>query len=198
MGYAKDPDARLQEGFDAARMALKCDDKDAISYFSAGRIHMMLGDHDASIASLKKSIKLNPCFAQSYHGLGFALTLAGQLEESKQMFQKAASLSPRDPMLWTFTIVHALACILSEDYEEGLEWANHTLQIPNATSYWPYAVKASALAKLGRIDEAKQSLASAIEAKPDLSIEFIEKNMPTKHEDGLGPYLAGLRASGLE
>jgi len=198
MGYTKDPDARLQEGFEAAMEALKCDGTDAIPYFSAGRIHMMLGDHDASIASLKKSIDLNPCFAQSYHGLGFALSLAGQLEESREMLHKAVSLSPRDPMLWTFTTVHALTCILSKDYQEGLEWANHTLQNPNATSYWPHAVKASALANLGHIDEAKQALASAIQAKPDLSIGFIENNLPTKHADGLGPYLAGLRASGLE
>ena len=87
--------------------------------------------------------------------------------------------------------------MLDEDHESGLEWANRTLQIPTATGYWPHAVKASALSNLGRIDEAKASLASAVEAKPDLSIEFLESNMPTKHAGGLDPYLNGLRASGL-
>ena len=198
MGYAKDPDARLQEGLDAAKKALKSDDKDAIPYFAIGRIYMMLGDHDASIAALKKSIELNPCFAQSYHGLGFALSLSGQLEESKRMSQKAIGLSPRDPMLWAFTIVHAFTCLLSEDYDEGLEWVHHTLQIPNATGYWPHAVMASALGSLDRIEEGKEALSKAIEAKPDLTIEFLKKNTPTRQEDGLEPYLTGLRKCGLE
>jgi adenylate cyclase len=72
------------------------------------------------------------------------------------------------------------------------------LQIPNATGYWSHAVKASALANLGRIDEAKQSLALALKAKPDLSIGFLEINLPTKHAGGLDPYLEGLRKCGLE
>ena len=198
LGSADDPDALLQEGLSAAKMALQCDDRDAISYFAIGRIHMMLGDHDASIAALRKSIELNPCFAQAYHGLGFVLSLAGELEESGCTTKQAVAMSPRDPMLWAFTIVHALNYILSEDYEAGLEWANHTLQIPNATGYWSHAVKASALANLGRVDEAKQSLALAQEAKPDLSIGFLETNLPTKHAGGLDPYLDGLRKCGLE
>jgi len=159
---------------------------------------MMLGDHDASIAALRKSIELNPCFAQAYHGLGFALSLDGQLEESGDMTLKAISMSPRDPMLWAFTIVHALNCVLSGDDEAGLEWANRTLQIPTTAGYWAYAVKASALANLNRVDEAKQALALALEAKPDLSISYLENNMPTKHAGGLDIYLDGLRKCGLQ
>jgi adenylate cyclase len=198
LGITENPDALLQEGLAAAKVALQCDDRDAISYFAIGRIHMMLGDHDASIAALRKSIELNPCFAQAYHGLGFALSLAGELEESGRTTKQAVAMSPRDPMLWAFTIVHALNYILSEEYESALEWANHTLQIPNATGYWSHAVKASALANLGRVNEAKQSLALALEAKPDLSIDYLEINLPTKHAGGLDPYLDGLRKCGLE
>ena len=61
-----------------------------------------------------------------------------------------------------------------------------------------HAVKASALAGLDRIDEAKQALALALAAKPDLSIAYLESNMPTKHAGGLDPYLNGLKISGLE
>ncbi len=197
LGTADDPDALLQEGMVAAKKALQCDDRDAISYFAIGRIHMMLGDHDASVAALRKSIELNPCFAQAYHGLAMALMLAGELAEAKQTTRQAVAMSPRDPMLWAFTIVHALNHILSKEHEEALEWANHTLQIPNATSYWPHAVKASALANLGRIDEARKSLALALQAKPDLSLEFLQENLPVKHAGGLDPYLDGLKKCGL-
>ncbi len=197
LGTADDPGALLQDGMVAAKKALQCDDRDAISYFAIGRIHMMLGDHDASIAALRKSIELNPCFAQAYHGLAMALMLAGELAEAKQTTRQAVAMSPRDPMLWAFTIVHALNHILSEEHEDALEWANHTLQIPNATGYWPHAVKASALANLGRIDEARKSLALALQAKPDLSISFLQENLPVKHAGGLDLYLDGLKKCGL-
>ncbi len=197
LGTADDPGALLQDGMVAAKKALQCDDRDAISYFAIGRIHMMLGDHDASVAALRKSIELNPCFAQAYHGLAMALMLAGELAEAKQTTRQAVAMSPRDPMLWAFTIVHALNHILSEEHEDALEWANHTLQIPNATGYWPHAVKASALANLGRIDEARKSLALALQAKPDLSLEFLQENLPVKHAGGLDPYLDGLKKCGL-
>ncbi|MDJ0777991.1 MAG: adenylate/guanylate cyclase domain-containing protein [Gammaproteobacteria bacterium] len=198
LGDAENPDQLLEEGMAAARRALQCDDRDAISYFAIGRIHMMQGDHDASIAALRKSIGLNPCFAQAYHGLGMVLTLAGELEESKLTTRQAVTMSPRDPMLWAFTVVHALTYILSKEFDTALEWANHTLQIPNATGYWPHAVKASALANLGRLQEAQQSLARAVDAKPDLSIAFLEKNLPTKYPGGLDPYLEGLGQAGLQ
>ncbi|GMQ90689.1 MAG: tetratricopeptide repeat protein [Gammaproteobacteria bacterium] len=197
MGYADDPEARLQEGLTAAELALEHDDKDAIPYFAAGRIRMMLGEHDSAIASLEKSIQINPCFAQSYHGLGFALALAGRLEEAKRTTRKAIDLSPRDPMLWAFTIVHALACVLNGENEEGLASALRTLQIPTATGYWAHAVMAASLSNLGRTDEARSALAKAVKAKPDLTISFLKENMPTKDENGLEPYLAGLRRAGL-
>jgi adenylate cyclase len=101
-------------------------------------------------------------------------------------------------MLWAFTVVHALNCVLNEDYEAGLEWANHTLQIPAAIGYWPHAVKASALANLGLIDDARKVLATAIHEKSDFSVAFVLGNMPTKHADGLKPYIDGLRKAGLQ
>jgi adenylate cyclase len=198
MGYAEDPDQRLQEGLAAAKTALKCDDKDAISYFAVGRIHMMLGEHDASIAALRQSIELNPCFAQAYHGLGFALSLAGELKESALTTRKAIAMSPRDPMQWAFAAVHSLNCILSEEYQQGLEWADRTIQIPSSTGYWAHAVKAAALVNLDQLDEAHQSLAIALQKKPDLSIQYLVSNLPTKHAGGLDLYLNALRACGLE
>jgi len=197
MGYADDPKTRLEEGLIEVKKALKRDEKDAIPYFVIGRIQMLTGNHDASIASLEKSIELNPCFAQSYHGLGFALALAGRLEESKQTMQKAIELSPKDPLLWAFTIVHALILVLNGEDEAALEWVQRTLLLPTTTGYWAYAVMAAATANLDRMDEARAALAKALKEKPNLSIAFLKENMPTKYENGLEPYLAGLRKAGL-
>ena len=51
MGWAEDQDATLARGLEAAETALSIDDKDAIAWFAQGRILMMQGDHDASVAA---------------------------------------------------------------------------------------------------------------------------------------------------
>jgi adenylate cyclase len=80
MGWATDPDLDLDQGIKAGRRALQLDDKDPVSYFGIARIHMMKGDHNASISALRTAIQLNPSFSQAHHGLGMALTLTGQLD----------------------------------------------------------------------------------------------------------------------
>ncbi len=197
MGWVDDPDHWLAEGMAAAKKALQCDDKDALAYFAAGRIHMMQGEHDDSIAALEKSLDLNSSFAESYHGLGMVLTLSGRLDEAKSSIEKAIALSPRDPLLWAFTIVYALACVLAGENEDAVLWAHKTMQNPHSTGYWSHAVLAAASANLGRSDDARNAVTAALKEKPDLTLSYLKKALPTRHEGGLEPYLSGLRKAGL-
>ena len=197
MGWAEDNEKTLAAGMAEAREALKHDDKDPVAYFAAGRIHMMQGRHDDSIAALETAIQLNPSFAQAYHGLGMALCLAGRLEDAKEALAQSERLSPRDPILWASTIVHALTCVLAGDYDEGVQWARKTIQNPRAKGYWPHAVHAAALAQLGRMDEARAAVDKALDGMPELTLSYLEKTLPTKEPDGLAPYLDGLRSAGL-
>ena len=48
-----------------------------------------------------------------------------------------------------------------------------------------------------KMDEAREALSAALEAKPDLSIAYLVKTLPTKKPDGLDLYLDGLRQAGL-
>ena len=197
MGWSDDREQSLEAGMALAEKALSIDDKDPMGYFAAGRIHMMEGRHDDSIAALEKAIEFNPSFAQSHHGLGMALTLAGRLVEAKEALGMAERLSPRDPNLWASTVVHALACVLSGDHEEALHWVRKTIQNPRSKGYWPHAVHAAALAQLDRMEEARGAVALALEALPDLTLSYLVKTLPTKDPSGLDPYLEGLRKAGL-
>jgi adenylate cyclase len=197
MGWSEDSAESLDAGMTLAEKALSLDDRDSVAYFAAGRIHMMQGRHDDSIASLETAIELNPSFAQAYHGLGMVLTLAGRIEEAKAALGQPERLSPHDPILWASTVIHALACILSGDYEDALHWARKTIQNPRSTGYWPQAALAASLAHLGQEDEARGAVAAALEAMPDLTLAYLEKTLPTKEPGGLDRYLEGLRKAGL-
>ena len=197
MGWTDDPEYHRTVSMECAKKALVLDPKDAVGYFAICRIHMLRGEHDASIAAGKKAIELNPNTFYAYHGLAFTLVLAGEEEEGIKMSIEAERVSPRDSLLWSAFVVRALACNLLERYEEAIAYADKAVQTPSSSSYWPHALKACALAQTGRADEARAALGRAIDEKPDLTIDYIACTLPTKHEGGLQPYLDGLRKAGL-
>lgn len=197
MGWPEDPDAYLRRGLAAGLEGTRRDQRDPVAWFGLGRIRMMMGQADDAIAALETAIALNPSFAHAHHGLGMALTLAGRLDEARCSLVQVERLSPRDPILWATIVVHVLADILAGDAPSALQQARKALQMPRAAGYWPHAVHAAALAINGNSDEARDALALAISAKPDLSLGYISNALPTSEPEGLAPYLDALRALGL-
>jgi adenylate cyclase len=199
LGFSEAPDESLAAALTAAKKALALDDKDPVAYFALGRVYMMHGKHDASVTELETAIALNPSFAMAYHGLGSALMLSGRLEEAAEALDKAIRLSPRDPVLWGMMCFRSMTSSLLQQYEEAAEWGRRAAHEPRAAKggYWAYAVLASALGNLGQTDEAREAVEEALRRKPDLSLSYLAKTLPTKHPGGLDPYLTGLREAGL-
>jgi adenylate cyclase len=197
MSLSEDRDRLLEEGKLLAKKAMEIDPRDPVAYFAIGRLHMMQGDHDDSIAALKNSLELNPNYAHAYFGLGFVLVLADELDEARENLKTAIKLSPRDPLTMAFTNVLGMACIMAGDFEEALEWSKRSLRWPSPLGYWNHATLASAYASLDRMDEAREALKGAFQVKPDLSVSYLKKIMPTRHKDGLDQYLSGMRRAGL-
>jgi len=96
-------------------------------------------------------------------------------------------------------VFHSLNCSLMRKYEAAAEWARKAIHEPRSAGggYMPYAVLASALGNLGQTTEAREALDEALQRKPDLSSAYLQKTLPTKEQEGLGPYLDGLRKAGL-
>jgi len=199
LGYAEAPKESIAAAYERATAALALDDKDPVAYFALGRVYMLRGEHDASIEALETSLTINPSFAQAHHGLGFALALAGRLDEAAVEIDKSIRLSPRDPLLFAVESVRGFVSVLQRDNEAGAAWAEKAIRHPKSAGggYWPHAVLAAALANLGRIDEARVALDGALTRKPGLSLAYLKEMLPTRTADGLDPYLNGLRKAGL-
>ena len=160
---------------------------------------MLRGEHDASVAELEKAIALNPSFAQAHHGLGFALVLSARVDEAAEELDDAIRLSPRDPILWGTMCFRSIACNLLEQYEAAVDWGQRAVHEPRAAAggYWSYAVLASALANVGRLEEAREAATEALRRKPNLSLAYLSTTLPTKQPGGLEMYFEGLRKAGL-
>jgi len=197
LGYTKTPGESLAAALAAAKKAAALDDMDPAAFLTLGRVHMMRGEHDTSVAELERSLSLNPSFAPAYFGLGFALALTGQLDQALEALDKALRLNPRDPLIWAIKALRSLIHCLLGQYEAAAEVARQSIREPRAAGYWPYAVLASALGNLGQIEEARTAIDEARQQKPDLSLSYLEKTLPTKQPGGLQAYLDGLRKAGL-
>jgi adenylate cyclase len=199
LGYTETPDESLKLAYKAAKRALALDDHDPVAYFALGRVCMMQGRHDDSVAELSRAVELSPSFALAHHGLGFALVLSGQVEEGAEELDKAIRLSPRDPVLWGTMCFRSIASNLLHQYEDATQWARRVLIEPRAAEggYWPYAVLASALGNSDQLNEAHEAMGEALQRKPDLTITYLKTTLPTKQPDGLDIYLDGLRKAGL-
>ena len=200
LGYSESHQESVALAMDAAQKAMALDDGDPVAHFAIGRVHMLRGDHDASIAELEKSLQLDPSFAQARHGLGMVLALAGRLDESIEELEKSIRLSPRDPLRFATETIRAFTALQQHDFETAVEWVRKALRHPAAVGggYFTHAVLASALSHLGRLEEARSAIAAARAQKPDLTLSYIVKTVPTKPPGDLTSYLEGLRLAGLD
>ena len=189
---------RLDEALDLALRGVHCDDQDATTYFTLGRVRLARCDYELAIDALEEALRLNPCSALSYCGLGDSLAYEGRLDEAVGNFQTAIELSPHDPFRWAFMSYRSLAHLFDEDFEEAAHWARRASQVPNA-HYWANANLVSALGHVGerrQLDEAVQTLR---QLRPDFSHQFAQERLfYVKNTDQIDLFLDGLKRAGID
>jgi TolB-like protein/Tfp pilus assembly protein PilF len=199
--YAYSPLENVEQALRLANQAVTLDDKEAMAHFTLGRVQGMRGEYDAAIAELRTAIDLNPSLALAHMGLGLALMLTGRLDEAISEYDTAIRLSPRDPFVWVFYTLRAWARLLLGDYEAAVEDARRAIRHPMAT-FWPHAHLASALALLGRREEAKIALDKLLEIKPDFTVVDALAAHSLLNPEALRPrfktWIEGLRKAGLD
>jgi adenylate cyclase len=195
-GLVADPGDRLSRALEEARAAIAADEWDAFGHEVLGRVLLLHGEHDASLAAHEASLALNLNYANAHYGLAFALCFTGQPEEAIRELDEAQRLSPHDPLLWAFMGIKSFALTLLRRYDEALVWAKRAQQWPNATA-WVHFIEAVPLAHLGRVEESRAALERAFTIKPDLSTGYFEQIFQFKDPVEMAHIMDGLRDAGL-
>ena len=175
--FSDDPAACLDEAIIIARKAVDLDNKDPWAYSVLARILSMRHEHEAALAASEISLELNPHVSQSRFGRAFALVFAGRYEEAIAEIDQAIRLSPRDPNTWSIITVKSWGLMALERYEEAVTWARRAASEPNAV-LWHYAVMASSLGHLGRLDEARNALDKFRSENPHMDPEEVWQRLP--------------------
>jgi adenylate cyclase len=195
-GLASAPDDWLSRAKQAAKSAISLDERDSFGHMVLGRLLLVNGEYDASIAACDTALALNPNDANAHFGQGLTLCFAGRPEAAIPKVDQVLRLNPHDPGAWAYLWLKNHALTLLHCYDEALIWGKKAVQRPNAT-LWAFAGEAVALAHLGRIDEARTALNQALAIKPDLSSGFFGSVLPWQNSKHFEHYSEGLRKAGL-
>jgi adenylate cyclase len=195
--WADHPPSALATILECARRAIALDPLNSVAHRALSIGYLFAAQHTAAISEARRAIELNPSFAGAYHALGVALFSDGQPHEAIDALTRAIRISPNDPIMFEFLGAMSFAYFLAGDYEKSVEIARSSSQ--KAPQY-PIAHRtmASALAHLGRINEAHIALQEFLKLSPQFSIEAARHSPPLRNDSDFERHIEGLRKAGWQ
>lgn len=181
-----------------ARSAIVYGQDDALALTLAGfSIGMDAHDRPAAFAALEAALAISPSSALTYILGSVILGWGGLAEQALEWSERGIRLSPFDSWAWAAYDAQAMSHMVRGRYEESCRAAYRSVQA-NPSHSITYVQLAAALAKLGRLDEAKAAAARVLELQPDFrfSCQFAGVNCAPELAEALGEALsrAGLPA----
>ena len=179
-----------------ARLAILHGQDDASALTLAGfSIGMDGHDRSAAFTALEAALAISPSSALTYILGSVILGWGGEAERAIEWSERGMRLSPFDPWAFAAFDAQAMSHLLRGRYDEACRAAYKSVQANPAHSI-TYVQLAAALAKLGRLDEAKTAAARVLELHPTFrySRQFAGVNCAPEVAAALG---AALSAAGL-
>ena len=180
-----------------ARNAVRLDEQDTWGHIALGYLRMMERHTNAAVSELTRALDLNPNSATAFGYRGLANAFGARAEDALDDHDQAIRLSPRDPQVPYFMAAKAVTNFLVGDLEETIRTADLMLEV-RPEFMGALRLKSSALAHMGRIEEAREVLARVLELQPDTSLAGLEQAQPWATEKGMRSFLEGLRLAGLD
>jgi adenylate cyclase len=174
-----------------ARIAVGLDDRDAIAHAVLAHMLMWGSEWEAAIAEARIACALNPNSAFVISMLGCVLCFGGHNEEGIDQIHQAMRASPHDPLRWLWTMWIGAAHWNLRDFAAALEIFQEVIRQRPAAG-WLHFMNASALALLGRLDEAQAAFDRAAAQFPH-EVPRLSNRPPWMRPEDWETRLAGLR-----
>ncbi|TIT71205.1 MAG: tetratricopeptide repeat protein, partial [Mesorhizobium sp.] len=184
----------------AARMAREVlaearDDPTSLR-FAAQVMAYSAKDYEMALATIERSLMLNPNSAQGHTSCGWVNAHSSRPLVAIEHFHRAMRLSPVDPEKGIALSGIGMSYLMLERYEEALAWGERALQeMPNYGS--SHRVVIMALVKLNRLDEARAAARRLMEAFPTYTLTLQRQINPWQDKVFAERYVEALGISGV-
>jgi adenylate cyclase len=183
------------EAMSLAESSVRLDPRSSFAFSILSYVHAMEGNHEAALAAATRAVKLNPYDMGARGVLGICHLVIGEHRQAIELFSTAVQRGYSDPR-YKWAALNAFSHYLVGQYDASLSWAREALYL-NPNHLQVLAVRAAALAQLGRSEEAAKAAEVLLSSFPGLTVERHLRNFRWKAPADLAHYRDGLLKAGV-
>jgi adenylate cyclase len=196
-GWTADRAQEVAEVVRLSRCAAEFGKDDAVALSFGGlALGRVAGELETGVAMIDRALVLNPNLAGAWNASGFLRVFLGDYDLALEHLARAMRLNPLDHLAFHTQAVIALAHFLAGRYNAA--WP----LVERACREQPYLVSALRLAAAsnacaGRLGEAQEFVARALELDPYQRISNLKDRIGPYRPQDFAKYVNGLRLAGL-
>jgi adenylate cyclase len=194
-GWIKSTRELWGEAMELAESSVRLDPRSSFAYSIVAFIHAMDGEHDAAMEAGRKAVELNPYDMGARGVLGCCHLAIGEHKQAIELFSTAVQPGNSDPR-YQWAAMLAFSHYLLGQYDASLSWTREALYF-NPNHLQALALRAAALAQLGRSEEAARATQILLQAYPGLTVEKHLRNFRWRELSEVAHYREGLLKAGV-
>lgn len=197
LNYVPDTAAEIENARRFAEKCVEIDPVDPFGNFTLGRAHWLMGDPEAGMPWIDRSVELSPNFAQGFYARGWADVMAGRGAQALVQLEKAVALSPLDPLLYAMQCARGLAYLQLDDHDSALYWAEKGAHAPGA--HFLIRAIAAMISKIKGDDKKAEYWAQAMKTRrPDATVAMFFNAFPFEDDAMRRKITTALMSMGLK
>ena len=199
--FVTDPAAAFAAAEAKLTKALSSVPDHARGHLALGVIYMYTKRAAQGIAECEHALALDRNLAQAHAMIGQGKIFIGRPEETEAHIVEALRLSPRDTLAYNWMNIAGIAKNNLGSYEQAVASCRRAIEA-NRNHPHPHFVLGSALAQLGRLDEARSAVKAGLALNPKFTISRARVAWTAMSDEPtylaqLEPILEGMRLAGV-
>jgi adenylate cyclase len=183
------------EAMNLAESSVRLDPRSSFAFSILSYVHAMEGNYEAAMEAAKRAVKSNPYDMGAHGVLGICHLVIGEHRQAIELFSTAAQHGNSDPR-YKWAALNAFGHYLLRQYDASLSWTREALYL-NPNHLQVLAVRAAALAQLGRTEEAAKAAEVLLSSYPGLTVERHLRHFHWKTPADIAHYRDGLLKAGI-
>lgn len=194
-GWIRSTSELWVEAMSLAERSVRLDPRSSFAFSILAYMHSMQGHYEAGMDAARKAVELNPYDMGARGVLGICHFMSGEHRQAIELFSTAAQRGNGDPR-YQWAAMNGFSHYLLRQYDAALSWAREALYL-NPAHLQVLALRAAALAQLGRAEEAAKAAEALQSSFPGLTVERHLRNFRWKVPADTAHYRDGLLKAGV-